>query len=571
MFNGTEIKRFMLIFRGKSNTYVKNELPLERPEIGQKTKTHITSVEGSVDDTVIQNHLEGYYGVGVCPVNAEGKCFFGVIDIDYYRPKINLVLEMLMDYQIPLVPFRSKSGGLHLYFFSSSAINARTMRDALANVVNMLSLEEIYGKGKVEIFPKQDKATGFGSAVTLPYFNAEDTYTPMLTYEGVEVEFHEALKLIRDKISTIDKLKESLDSLPYNDAPPCIQRILNGHLVGGEDTGRNNFLFSYSVYAKKKFGSVFDTNVREINDGFECPIDDSEVDTIVNSVSENEYLYKCKDIPCSSFCDKRLCRTREFGLGRDKGHFTGIDYGQLYRYNASEPYYVWKLRLHGTEAWKEVQFKDEGCLLDQKNFAKMCIRYLNQAPMTVSANDWNAVLNTVLPNIEEVKVDMSTDTSATAMLYNMFIQYLSNKTARNDRPHQIRTGLCVRQSALVNGERKYRYYFTNQGFIDYLRARKVQFDMSMLREMLISFGAVEDVLSYVNTAGEPRMISCWSKVEDNNITDMYESMKEVEIEDKNMLASVNLAVTDADNKEHEEVEVEKPYSDEDLRNAEDLF
>lgn len=566
MISNIDSQRFALLFKGKTNTYVRNELPKEKPEPGQKIKTKITNNEGTVDKDLLLKHLNGDFGVGICPVNAEGKCYFGVIDIDFYKSKIRKVLNFIKEYQLPLLPFRSKSGGLHVYLTLSKAVSAKTMRETLNQIVYYFSLDMLYGKAKVEIFPKQDKAEGFGSSVTLPYFNAEKPYTYLLDLDGNPVPFKDALDYIQHHFTSIDAVKEALEHLPYNDAPPCIQRILISEEVGGEDTGRNNFLYSFAVYAKKKYGNGFEDYVKEVNDKFECPLEDSVVEQTCTSVREHEYVYKCKDIPCNSFCDKPACRRREFGLGRDKGHFTGIDYGQLFRYKTAEPYYIWKLRLQGQEAWIDVIFKDEGYLLDQKNFAKMCVRYLNQAPMQVSNNDWYAILNSVLPNVQDVEVKQESDTSSLSMLHNAFINYLSNKQARRDMPYQIKMGLCVRQAR--GGQAK--YYFTHIGFSEYLRNQKINFDYSMLREMLLKFGAQEDTLSYTNAHGEEVHFPCWSKAEDKNIEDAYSNAMEVEQGDRNSL--VIQSVGEASNvEEYEAKEEEKLYSDKDKKESEDLF
>jgi hypothetical protein len=566
MISNTDSQRFALLFKGKANTYVRNELPKEKPQPGQKIKTKITNNEGTVDKDLLMKHLNGDFGVGVCPVNAEGKCWFGVLDIDYYQSKIKRVLHFIKEYQLPLLPFRSKSGGLHVYLFLSKGVSAKTMRETLNQIVYYFSLDMLYGKAKVEVFPKQEKAEGFGSSVTLPYFNAEHPYTYLLDLDGKPVPFKEALDYIQKHISSIDAVKEALEHLPYNDAPPCIQRILISEDVGGEDTGRNNFLYSFAVYAKKKWGNGFEDYVKEVNGNFEVPLEDSVVEQTCTSVREHEYVYKCKDIPCNSFCDKPACRRREFGLGKDKGHFTGIDYGQLYRYKTAEPYYVWKLRLQGQESWVDVVFKDEGYLLDQKNFAKMCVRYLNQAPMQVSNNDWYAVLNSILPNIQDVEVKQESDTSSLSMLHNAFIDYLSNKQARRDMPYQIKMGLCVRQA--VNGIVK--YYFTHRGFAEYLKNQKVNFDYNMLREMLLHFGAIEDVLAYTNSFGEDVHFPCWSKADDNVIEEAYKGVMEVEQGDKNSLSLKG--VGEASNiDEYEAKEEEKLYSDEDKKDSEGLF
>ena len=563
MINNVDVQRFTLLFKGKTNTYVRNELPKEKPEAGQKIKTKITNNEGTVDKSLLMKHLNGDFGVGICPVNSEGKCFFGVLDIDYYKSKIKRILHFIKEYQLPLLPFRSKSGGFHVYLMVSKPVSAKSMRETLNQIVYYFSLDMLYGKAKVEIFPKQEKAEGFGSSVTLPYFNAEHPYTYLLDLEGNPVPFREALDYIQHHITSLEAVKEALDKLPYNDAPPCIQRILISEEVGGEDTGRNNFLYSYAVYAKKKYGNGFEDYVKEINDNFECPLEDSVVEQTCTSVREHEYVYKCKDIPCNSFCDKSACRKREFGLGKDKGHFTGVDYGKLYRYKTAEPYYVWQLRLQGQEKWVDVVFKDEGYLLDQKNFAKMCVRYLNQAPMQVSNNDWYAILNSVLPNVIDVEVKQESDTSGLSMVRFAFIKYLANKQARRDMPSQIRVNLCVRQT--VNGVTK--YYFTHIGFAEFLKNQKINFDFSMLRETLKQFGAQEDVLVYDDSFGEEKHFPCWSKVEDNSIEDAYNGAMEVEQGDKQALS-----VGDATNTDEIEVkEDEKPYTEDDKKEGEDLF
>lgn len=566
MVSGIDAERFASLFKGKSNTYVRNELPLEKPALGEKLKTKITNNEGKVDKELLSCHLDGDFGVGICPVNAEGKCYFGVLDIDYYKARIKKVLSFIREYQLPLIPFRSKSGGLHVYLFVRKAVSAKSMREMLSLISDTFALDMLYGKGKVEVFPKQDKAEGFGSSVTLPYFNHENPYTYMLDLDGNMVTFKEALDYIQKHMTSLDEVKGALAKLPYNDAPPCIQHILLSEGVGTEDSGRNNFLFSFAVYAKKKYGTGFEDYVKEVNEKFEVPLEDNVVEQICSSVSSNEYVYKCKDIPCNGYCNKVICKKREFGLGRDKGHFTGVDYGQLFRYMTAEPYYIWKLRLQGQEQWKDVIFKDEGYLLDQKNFAKMCVRYLNQAPMQVSNNDWYAILNSVLPNIQNVEVKAESDTSALSTLRNAFIRYLANKQARRDSPYQIRVGLCVRQ--VSNGVAK--FFFTHTGFADYLRNSKITFDLSMLRETLKSFGATEDTLVYSNALGDEKHFPCWSKVEDNNIDDAYEGSMEVEEGDKANLGV--MSVSEASNiSSAEREEVEKLYTNQDMKDAESLF
>ena len=567
MITSVQAQRFLLLFKGKSNSYAKNFLPKEKPEEGVKTKTKIIQVRETVDTDLMLSHLNGEFGVGICPVNTEGKCNFGVIDIDVYKGKIRKMLDVIREYQLPLLPFRSKSGGLHCYLFLSKSNSAKSVRDVLSQVIKIFSLDKMYGEQKVEIFPKQDKITaeGMGSAITLPYFNAEEPYTYLLDLDGNEVPFEEALNQIQKRFTTIEAVREALENLPYNDAPPCLQRILLSGLVGGEDTGRNNFLFSFALYASKKYGlEGFASYVRELNSSFECPIEESAVESTIASIKSKEYSYRCKDIPCNGFCDKSLCKKREFGLGREKGHFSDIEYGQLLRYKTAEPYYVWQLKLQGSEGdFKNIVFRDEGELLDQKNFAKVCVRFLNFAPRQVQTNDWFGTLNKYLASVKDVEVRAESDTSALSMIRQMFVRYLSNKQARRDSPYQIHANLCVRQTySDESGKPVAKFFFTHTGFAEYLRNNKVNFDQSMLRETLKSFGAVEDTLKYNNSMGDLVEFPCWSKSEDKEIDEAYKG--EVEIAEGDKAHSVSEATNIT---ETETSSDEKPYSEEDYNNV----
>ena len=515
MISNIVVIRFLTVFKGNTSFYNKNELPKVKPE-GGKFKTKITTVKEKLTKEEIARHLDGEIGIGLSPISNDNKVFYAALDIDCYDSRLDKMLDFIREYNLPMIPFRSKSGGLHVYIFFTKAVSACSARGLLEDIIYYFSLEDIYGKGKVEIFPKQTdlKEGACGSCLCLPYFNAEDTYNPMIDCDKNTYGVEEALDYIQKHMTTMEDMRNILKNLPFSDSPPCLQKVLLAHLIGSEDSGRNNFLFSFAVYAKKKYGNGFETYVQEVNNGFECPLEDSVIDQICDSVNNNEYYYKCKEL--SPYCDKVHCKKREFGLGineNGKSHFTGIEYGTLTRVLSAEPYYKWLLRLQGTEEWKECIFKDEAYLLDQKNFQRVCLRYLNYAPRNVSPNDWNSTLNTVLPNIQTEVVKKESDTSGMNMIRNAFLDYLSNKQARRDSPYQIRVGLCVRQ--VQNGVVK--YYFTHNGFLEYLRTKKINFDYNMLRETLKMFGAKEDTLIYTNAQDEIKNFPCWSKTDDDEL------------------------------------------------------
>ena len=71
----------------------------------------------------------------------------------------------IKEYDLPIIPILSKSGGLHLYVFTSDFIPAKIIRSFLTNLIPIFNL-----KPETEVFPKQtelvkDNETGEGHVV----------------------------------------------------------------------------------------------------------------------------------------------------------------------------------------------------------------------------------------------------------------------------------------------------------------------------------------------------------------------------------------------------------------------
>ena len=81
---------------------------------------------------------------------------------------------------------------------------------------------------------------------------------------------------------------------------------------------RDNFLFQYAVYAKKKFGENFEQEVYKFHQKyFEDPLTPKEIEKIIKQSDKKDWGYKCKDQPMCSFCNKSKCKIRKFGIGED--------------------------------------------------------------------------------------------------------------------------------------------------------------------------------------------------------------------------------------------------------------
>jgi hypothetical protein len=87
------------------------------------------------------------------------------------------------------------------------------------------------------------------------------------------------------------------------------------------------------------------------------------------------------------------------------------------------------------------------------------------------------------------------------------------------------------------------YYFTTDGFKDYLRVAKFAIGRTNLREQLISYGCDEGSVTYHVKDGA-KVISCWKKADDEELTSLgvfYEDVLEADkvVVEKNKLNKVD--------------------------------
>ena len=128
--------------------------------------------------------------LGICPINKNSKCTWGAIDLDNYRPDITELFKKIKSINVPVVPIRSKSGGVHIYVFLKEPVAALLMREKLH------SIKHIFGVEKPDrIFPVQkyldlDKGSA-GSWINLPYYNYKNTERYMIKEDGSKATIEE--------------------------------------------------------------------------------------------------------------------------------------------------------------------------------------------------------------------------------------------------------------------------------------------------------------------------------------------------------------------------------------------
>ncbi len=95
------------------------------------------------------------------------ECRWGCIDIDVYNVDHLVLMRNIKGLSLPLVTFRSKSGGAHLFLFASEFIPASLMQSKLK------AMAEALGYAGSEIFPKQTEILvergDTGNFLNLPY------------------------------------------------------------------------------------------------------------------------------------------------------------------------------------------------------------------------------------------------------------------------------------------------------------------------------------------------------------------------------------------------------------------
>jgi hypothetical protein len=528
---------FYGIFRGNLSFFVKHQAPFAKKK-GKRTAKYVVFAkynkynappEGKEEGDFIpvtkelyREHLNGGNGLAVAPLtntkNKRNVCFFAVIDIDVYNVNFTWLVNRLYRAGFKFAAFLSKSGGLHIYFFFADPEPGDKAIGALEKIVELYGLGRLFAneknKSKVEIFPKQAVFVPGDTNVNclfLPFYDtANKSRQNMLTAEGKLVGIAKALPVIEGMFTSVEEINSTIDALPYGDAPYCVQMVLLAGALA-ENDGRNNFLFFVAIYLKKKYKDDFKDALREMNDCLETPLEQKDIDSIYMSVTTNGYdNYPCKRSPCADYCDKKLCASREFGVGRQKNNrFTGADcWGELSKVMTREPYFLWKVRINPDDEFKTVQVDSVDDLYNQAAMQKCCWRKLSWAPFKVKDNDWIAVVNKAMAGIEEreIPVPEGTDTTGLGELRSLFTRYLLSRRAQNGLPCMVAVG----QVYYAEGAS----YFTTQSVTDFLRYEKFPLGKINLRGQLLDYGCSEADLRYKPAKGEERIIPCWKKPDD---------------------------------------------------------
>lgn len=309
-----EVEHFSRLFQGYEHAYGKYEI--NHKDGDGKLTGQARTIPNPATIENYHLHLEGKIGIGIIPLLKDEKCWFGAIDLDIKGDtklrEDHFILEArIKALKLPLLLCKSKSNGAHLYLFGSEPISSRLMQSRLAEFAALL------GYGGCEVFPKQVtrlKETDYGNWINLPYFG-EDRWAIVNGKQTDRRGFIGAAHQISISEAGLRAFKVELSS-EFTDGPPCLQQLCT---VGFHEGGRNNALFNVAVYYKKKDPDNWQDPTRQFNsDNFDPPLPESEVHETLKSASKKDYNFTCKQHPIVNHCNKKLCKTRAYGVATGK-------------------------------------------------------------------------------------------------------------------------------------------------------------------------------------------------------------------------------------------------------------
>lgn len=411
--------QFNALFRGLTRAYGTYKVETTKAEGDKLTGPRSTIIE-PVTNSLWEGHLGGFKRIGIIPITDDSTCKFGAIDIDVYDGlDYAKIAREIKELRLPLIPSKSKSGGVHLWCFLSEPVPAVILQEKLQEFASYL------GFGGVEIFPKQTVVLAdrgdIGNWINMPYFGGDNTTTYAFDVEGrpltiVEfLEYAEAIKVNQERLVKVTVHGTG----DLSDGPPCLQHLAK---VGCPPGTRNDGLFNYAVYARKSNPGNWENNLFQYNSKFlRPPLTNEEVRAVIKSASRKEYIYTCSKPPIKSHCNSGLCRSRKHGVGAMVGMPT---FSNLTKFDSRPP--VWFLNIDGGGRL-ELSTDD---MQMQNRFQKRCMEGLNMMPMSVKPSVWHSLMQALLEKV--TIIEAPADASPQGQLFEHLEAFCTGRAqARN--------------------------------------------------------------------------------------------------------------------------------------------
>ena len=383
-------------------------------------------------------HLHGRKSIGIQPCDDNGYARFGAIDIDpkiYKDLDVKYYLDTIQEKELPLIPIKSKSNGLHLYVFTKEFVKAKEIKDFLEQVLFLFKLPIT-----TEVFPKQTKlGTNTdgdkinGNFINLPYFNKDERVA--LDPSGQEMSFELFLNCIELNKVTAEQLKEISDNIiqkeltggadEFKDGPPCLEILSKEKMTDGRD----RFLYNYMVFAKKKYTDNWAKMVLKAGRNYfefdEIWVDD-HIEKKIKHWEKQEKGYSCTSDLLAPVCIKSECVKRKFGIISDKkiswprlSNLTKVDF-------KPDPEYYFDVEREDGES-VTVHAKSKNEIKDQQELRGLIMAQADEIPPPIKAMDFYEIIKALVATQDTVQP--APGTTPMEILKKHLKHYIHNTTA----------------------------------------------------------------------------------------------------------------------------------------------
>jgi hypothetical protein len=445
------VPRFFALFQGLDRAYGTYRINGATNEKG-KTQGAAQTLRGQVTEALWEHHLAGRQRLGIVPVRDDGTAHFGAIDVDNYDLDLAAIEHRVRTLNLPLAVCRSKSGGAHLYLFTTG-VDAALVRDSLGRWATAL------GFPGVEIFPKQARLANkddVGNWLNMPYFDADLTTTYAL-YHGKNLspaDFLTQAESMRLDAEALQAVEVRGTDLPEG-SPPCLHAMA---MNGVPEGMRNNALFAFGVLARLTSGDKWQDALQMYNEKFmEPPLPFSEANAVALSLDRKNYFYPCEKPPLTAFCDKAACRKCLHGVGGGDGpDDPGVMVDSITKVLTDPPTWIFCVAGHNIEL-------DTADFISQTRFKQKVVEKLNRLPATMKSAKWERYVNEKLANVIEEAAPED------ASSHGQFLAHLRDFC---NRPSRGTTEEALATNGLYHDEADDLIYFRSTYLEKYLDQQK---------------------------------------------------------------------------------------------------
>tara|TARA_R100000322_G_scaffold97894_1_gene61648 strand:- start:26 stop:1069 length:1044 start_codon:yes stop_codon:yes gene_type:complete len=285
-------------------------------------------------------------------------------------------------------------------------------------------------------------------------------------------DLYDKYKVTKEELEKL-KIKVSKKHEGF-DGPPCIEKLMEVGVIQGMDpdipnAGRDNGLFHYAVYAKKKWPEGWQNKVNEFNNKYmKPPLSYKEVEKTIRSHEGKEYKgYLCKVKPACSYCSDDVCEKRKFGIEKGDREY---DYTDIKKFETEDSY--WYITINK----RQVRVRTS-VLFDFNKFALAVYDQINIVLPLTKVNEWRKKLKDIG---DRAQIEKLADDTTLDGRFDEHLHSFVNDLGKAQTVDEVVYGKCYHEEGYIYFKMKFlTQYLDKQRFRGYDPTRTA----SRLREL----------------------------------------------------------------------------------------